>query len=147
METMMAHERLDGLLFQLLQLVGLRSEWPFDDVTLSLPECVTLLAIAERGELSQQDLATELRVDKSRASRIGSGLEDRGWIERVRDPANRRVYRIRLTAQGKRLARRVAAIMRERHGAVFDAMTEEERAALATGLAGLARALREHPFA
>jgi hypothetical protein len=29
---------------------------------------------------------------------------------------------------------------------VFDAMSEDERAALATGLAGLTRALREHPF-
>jgi len=143
----MAHDRLDGLLFQLVQLVGLRTEWPFDDVTLSLPECMTLLALAEHGELTQQAVADVLRVDKSRASRLGSGLEERGWIERVRDPANRRVYRIRLTAEGERVAGRVAAVMHERHAAVFDAMTGDERAALATGLAGLTRALREHPFA
>jgi DNA-binding MarR family transcriptional regulator len=142
----MAHERLDGLLFQLVQLVGLRTEWPFDDVTLSLPECMTLLALAEHGELAQQAVADVLRVDKSRASRLGSGLEDRGWIERVRDPANRRVYRIRLTAEGERVTGRVATVMHERHAAVFDAMSEDERAALATGLAGLTRALREHPF-
>jgi DNA-binding MarR family transcriptional regulator len=143
----MAHDRLDGLLFQLVQLVGLRTEWPFDDVTLSLPECMTLLALAEHGELTQQAVADVLRVDKSRASRLGSGLEERGWIERVRDPANRRVYRIRLTTEGERVAGRVAAAMHERHAAVFDAMSAAERAALATGLAGLTRALREHPFA
>src|SRR5213596_3701800 len=90
----MAHERLDGLMFQIVQLVGLRTEWPFDDVTLSLPEFVTLAALVERGELSQQDLADSLHVDKSRASRLGSSMEHNGWIERVRDPANRRVYRI-----------------------------------------------------
>lgn len=142
----MAHERLDGLLFQLMQLVGLRTEWPFDHVTLTLPECVTLLALAERGELAQQEVADVLRVDKSRASRLGASLENRGWIERVRDPANRRVYRIRLTGEGERTAERVAAVMHERHAAVFDAMSADERAALATGLAGLTRALREHPF-
>jgi DNA-binding MarR family transcriptional regulator len=143
----MARERIDVLLFQIVQLVGLRTEWPFGDVTLSLPEFVTMFELAERGELSQQDLADALRVDKSRASRLGSSLEERGWIERVRDPANRRVYRIRLTSEGERIAKRAAAIMHERHAAVFDAMTERERAALATGLAGLSRALRAHPFA
>jgi DNA-binding MarR family transcriptional regulator len=142
-----AHERLNGLLFQLLQVVGLRTEWPFDHVTLTLPECVTLLALAEHGSLAQQDLADTLRVDKSRASRLGASLEERGWIERVREQANKRVYRIRLTAEGKRLAKRVSAVMHERHAAVFDAMSDDEREALATGLAGLTRALREHPFA
>lgn len=138
---------LDGLLVQIVRLVGLRSEWPFGDLSLSLAECMLLTELAERGELSQQELAAALGVDKSRASRLGSVLEERGWIERVRDAANRRVYRIRLTPDGERVAEQVGAVMAQRHAAVFDAMTSEERAALAVGLAGLARALREHPFA
>ncbi|WP_291413927.1 MarR family winged helix-turn-helix transcriptional regulator [Actinophytocola sp.] len=140
------HGRLDGLLYQVVQLVGLRTEWPFGDVNLSLAECVMLFELADRGELAQQEIADALRVDKSRASRLGSVMEERGWIERVRDPANRRVYRIRLTPDGERVAERAAGIMHERHAAVFDALTDEERAALLTGLTGLTRVLREHPF-
>jgi hypothetical protein len=36
--------------------------------------------------------------------------------------------------------------MHERHAAVFDALTDEERAGLTVGLTGLTRALKAHPF-
>lgn len=86
----MFERSLEGLLFQVVRLVGTRSEWPFDDLTLSLSECMLLFALLDGGELSQQDLAASINVDKSRAIRLGSVLERRGWIDRVRDPTNRR---------------------------------------------------------
>ena len=59
--------------------------------------------------LSQQELAERLMLEKSTVSRMVADLERKGLIERERDPANRRVYRLRLTDEGRAFHVRVAA--------------------------------------
>jgi DNA-binding MarR family transcriptional regulator len=108
---------------------------------LSLSEVFALAELADAGTLSQQDLADRLGLEKSTVSRLAAGLERHGWLSRERDPDNRRFYRLRLTASGKQVAKRVGGHFRRYHAALFQALTPDEQAGLQLGMAGLIRAL------
>ncbi len=61
----------------------------------------------ERG-LSQRELADMLVVDRSNVTGLVDRMEKAGWVRRADDPADRRVYRVQLTAPGKKLWQKVA---------------------------------------
>lgn len=137
---------LDRLLVDVVRMVGLEQSVAVGGEAISLPETFVLRELLDARQLSQQDLAARLRVDKSRISRIASQLEARGWVVRERVPENRRLYRVRLTRQGTQAGRKLERTFRRQHAELFAAMTAKERAGLRTGLAGLLRAIRErHP--
>ena len=114
-------------------------------VQLSVSETFALGELAESGELSQQDLAARLGLEKSTVSRLAAGMEGRGWISRERDADNRRLYRLRLTAAGRDVADRVGAELQAHHSRILARLTDEERRALALGLGALVRALDAPP--
>ena len=78
-------------------------------VRASASEVFALAELTEAGPLSQQQLGERLGLEKSTTSRLAAGLERRGWLERVRDPANRRYYRLALTPAGAARQRGSAA--------------------------------------
>jgi DNA-binding MarR family transcriptional regulator len=106
---------------------------------MSLSEVFAIGELADADTLSQQDLADRLGLEKSTVSRLAGGLERRGWLSRERDPANRRYYRLRLTAEGQAVAKRVGDHYRSHHAAMFEALTPAEREGLELGLTGLIR--------
>ncbi|MET0789653.1 MAG: MarR family transcriptional regulator [Cellulomonas sp.] len=113
-------------------------------VRLSLSETFALGELAGAGALSQQELAARLGLEKSTVSRLAAGLEGRGWISRERDADDRRLYRLQLTAEGRDVAGRVGAELREHHGRLLARLTADERRALAVGLGALVRELDAH---
>jgi DNA-binding MarR family transcriptional regulator len=60
-------------------------------------------ALARLGPIPLNQLAAELFVDKSTASRIVALLEERGYLRRAMDPADRRALRLEMTAEGRAL--------------------------------------------
>lgn len=58
--------------------------------------------------LSQRELADALVVDRSNVTGLVDRMETAGWVRRADDPADRRVYRVKLTAAGRKLQERVA---------------------------------------
>ena len=106
-----------------------------------MSEIMAIGELADVESMSQQALGQMLGLEKSTVSRLVAGLQDRGWLERERDPANRRFYRLHLTADGRTVADRIGQDLRVQHEQLLGAMTPEEREALTVGLAGLARAL------
>ena len=140
-------DELRLLLRHLVQLGGLLEprQVPHDHggVRVSMSEVFALGELTEVEAMSQQDLAAHLGLEKSTVSRLAAAMEDRGWIARERDPANRRFYRLRLTDEGLDVAHRVGKHFREHHANLLARLTGAERQALTVGLAGLIRALRE----
>lgn len=67
---------------------------------------LNLLASAECGR-SQRELSELLVVDRSNVTGLIDRMEEAGWVTRQDDPADRRVYRIVLTKEGRRLWERV----------------------------------------
>lgn len=78
---------------------------------LTAPQFNVLNLLAGRAEgagFSQRELADTLVVDRSNVTGLVDRMETAGWVRRADDPADRRVYRVQLTAAGKKLWQKVA---------------------------------------
>ena len=141
-------DELRRVLQRLIRLGGLLEPHDHAGDHRSLSEVMALGELAEVDSLSQQELAQLLGLEKSTVSRLVAGLERRGWVERARDPGNRRFYQLRLTETGRDVADRIRHDLRDHHARLLAALTPEELQALTVGLSALARAagkVREPP--
>jgi DNA-binding MarR family transcriptional regulator len=109
--------------------------------SISLSEMFALLVLADMAPLSQQALAEQLHLEKSSVSRLIQHLEQRGWVTRVRDRADTRVFQLQLSAQGHETAAQLMKRLTERHERLLAALKPDEQEALAYGLSALIRAL------
>jgi DNA-binding MarR family transcriptional regulator len=64
---------------------------------------VVLAALAEQGEVTQQDLVRRVSSDPSTVRAMLVLLEGRGLVKRERHPGDRRARSVSLTARGRRL--------------------------------------------
>ena len=75
----------------------------------SLPVWLVLLSIKTREHTNQRELARSVGIEGATLTHHLNAMEERGLIERERDPANRRVQVVSLTAAGDELFVRLAA--------------------------------------
>jgi DNA-binding MarR family transcriptional regulator len=61
-----------------------------------------LLVIADQGPLSQQELGEAIDVDRTTIVAVVDWLESQDFVERKRNPADRRAYALEITAAGRR---------------------------------------------
>jgi MarR family transcriptional regulator, 2-MHQ and catechol-resistance regulon repressor len=74
---------------------------------ISVTQCYALEALVKRGPRTLNELAAELYLDKSTASRVVTTLERKGYVARQTHPRDRRSILIDLTASGRRLHARI----------------------------------------
>ena len=136
-------ELLETLLAKVVRLLAVHGDASGDPggTALSMAEGVLLVELLATGEVTQQQLADRLLLDKSRVSRLCSALERKHLLARQRDQRNRRNLHVRITASGTAAAARLRQTWQERHERMLAAMTPEERRALLLGLGALAREL------
>ena len=68
-----------------------------------------LSALAAEWEgISQRELGDLLVVDRSNVTGLVDRMERAGWVRRSDDPADRRVYRVKLTPAGRGLWEKIA---------------------------------------
>lgn len=104
-----------------------------------------LLAQLEREPegLSMGELSQRMMVTGGNVTGIVDQLEAEGLVLRSDHPGDRRAYRVRLTAAGRRQFRRMAAVHEAWIVELFDGWTAEQKAQVQTLLAGLKRHLAE----
>ncbi len=73
----------------------------------SVTQCYALAALVLRGPLTMNQLAAELYLDKSTASRVIDTLEDKGYVRRTAHPDDGRSLLLAATAAGRRLHGRI----------------------------------------
>jgi DNA-binding MarR family transcriptional regulator len=135
--------QLQELFSEFLQTLGLhRPDQVPTDFSLSLSEMFALLALSAEAPMSQQVLAEQLHLEKSTVSRLIKHLEQRGWVKRVRDLHDTRMFRLHLSDAGHEQASHLARSLAERHQRLLSALKPDEQEALAYGLSALVRALR-----
>lgn len=87
-----------------------------------------VLALLEHGAPpAQQHLGAVLGIDRTSTMTLLAGLESRGLVRRVRDPANRRAYVVTLTEAGEQLRSRAAAVLADCDDRFLDPLSAEER--------------------
>lgn len=127
-----------------LMRVAARSVMEVDHIVTS-PQLRILVRIATRGPQTSGDIATELGVHPSNATRTAEKLVRAGLIERQSNPDDRRYVRLTLTPEGERLVERVIQHRRDAIAAVLQAMPEDERVAAARAFDAFARAAGVEP--
>src|SRR5207248_8307194 len=98
-----------------------------------------LVALEEDTHETQGSIADALGYDRGQLVGLLDELEERGLVERRRDPNDRRRHLVRLTADGKRMLRRLRALSGEIEDDFFAPLNEEERATLYALLLRLAQ--------
>jgi DNA-binding MarR family transcriptional regulator len=137
-----ASDRQDGVAFLLAQL-GHHAAALFAEqmatIELGPPHAGILRAIAAEPGRSQQALSAQLGVLPSRIVVYVDELEERGYVERRRNPDDRRLHAIHLTAAGKKLMRKLSVLARQHELRLTAALDAEQRDTLRGLLATVAR--------
>ncbi|GAA1091526.1 MarR family winged helix-turn-helix transcriptional regulator [Streptomyces javensis] len=125
-----------GAAFLLAQLgahaAGLFAE-RLAELDLTPPQSGLLRLLADSPGRSQRELADDLGMPPSRFVAFADELEERGLIERRRNPADRRLYAVHLTDEGGKLLEGLRKVGAEHERLMTDGLSEQERNQL-TGL-------------
>jgi DNA-binding MarR family transcriptional regulator len=136
-------ERIHELVMDLVRAAGmLQPDQSVPGEPVSMSQAFAVHELDSDTPLSQQELAQRLRLEKSSASRMAAEMERKGLLVRERDPDNRRLYRLRLTDEGRALHRRMATAFHEQFVGWVAELTAAERDGLLTGLPALVRVIR-----
>ncbi|MEW6743829.1 MAG: MarR family transcriptional regulator [Planctomycetota bacterium] len=110
---------------------------------ISVTQCYALSALIRRGPLKLGELAAELYLDKSTASRVVDSLERKGYVRRASDRADGRALRLQVTVKGKGVHARIEADLVAGVRALVADLDPDVRQAAARLIARLARAATE----
>ncbi|NGZ76206.1 MarR family winged helix-turn-helix transcriptional regulator [Saccharibacillus alkalitolerans] len=83
--------------------------------------------LSDQEGLNQKELAERMHIKPATLTVMLSRLEQAGFVERFSDPADQRIWRVRLTPGGRDISRRVRAAVEELDAVTFDSFTPEER--------------------
>ena len=107
---------------------------------ITMPQVRVLFMLAESGDQSAGDIADTLGVAASTVTGITDRLVKQGLIERREDTADRRVVRLTLTADGRRLTTEVGEVSRTYLREVFALLSDEQLEVLVRSFENLADA-------
>ncbi len=108
----------------------------------SASEIHILLELENSGELAVSELADRLRQDKSTASRNVKALVKAGYVQKLADPKDKRVYRLSLTPAGLEKAASVNQLANSQVGEALELLDEEDCQQAVHGIELYARALQ-----
>jgi DNA-binding MarR family transcriptional regulator len=102
------------------------------------PACLQALGVIARGEAARvSDIADQLRIDLSVASRQVAVLEASGWVTRSADPADGRARTLAATEAGRAVLADTLARMADAYTGLLEGWSDEELGSLHAVLARL----------
>ncbi len=99
--------RLAEAVSELIRVVQFRDRDRACCYGLSPSQCYALKGVVDAERLTVNDLAAQLYLDKSTASRIANALIDKGLLAKSRDREDGRVFHLTATPGGRALHRRI----------------------------------------
>lgn len=108
---------------------------PFSDLTVH--EMHTIEAIGLSGRRNTSDVARRLKVTLGTVSVAVNNLVNKGYVERSRDPKDRRIYLLKLTKNGRILYRVHHKLHMDMVKHTIHGFDKEEVAVLKAGLRNL----------
>ena len=103
-----------GSIVSLVRLTKLVYKQATDDVLGMKLKAYATLSNLRDGDLPQSDLCIAMHMDANNCVLMLNHLEEHGWVERRRDPSDRRRHIVCLTETGREAARRIEAARRVR---------------------------------
>jgi MarR family 2-MHQ and catechol resistance regulon transcriptional repressor len=109
---------------------------------ISPTQCYALDALLRRGLVTLNDLAAELCLEKSTASRVVATLERKGYVARTTHPRDGRAVLLTATTAGRRLIERIRGDLIEEKKRLLAEFPEEVRESAAELIQRLTAASR-----
>ena len=134
---------LGPLFFRLMQSMMSEKQTIPELDALSMAQFRLLLAVHHRKEGSMKDFSEQLGIAQPSVTKLADGLFRRDFIERVPDPLDRRVVRLRTTETAQRLLRDGGAQREKAFAAVWGKLNGEEQTSVLQILERLCRAAEE----
>jgi MarR family transcriptional regulator, lower aerobic nicotinate degradation pathway regulator len=137
--TQLPDDLMESPVFLMVQLTrmarrraeGIRRGDP-DDNGVRLPHYAVLSILRQYGPASQREVADRLHFDASDVVGMIDMLEDKGYVSRLRDPSDRRRYKLTATPSGLVVLEEINRKARHGHGDFLSPLTPDERATLKT---------------
>jgi DNA-binding MarR family transcriptional regulator len=122
----------DGYIGYMLSDVARLIRTVFDrrvrDLGLTRGQWLVLTRVYRRPGVSQTELADMLEIDRASAGRMIDRMERGGWVERRADPSDRRINRLHLTAEARKVHADMWAIAEATVDDALSTLSAEERA-------------------
>jgi len=90
-----------------------------------------LKVVSERDGVRLSDLAEALHIAPRSATEVADGLQERGLIQRMPDPGDRRAVILRLTDEGRRVRGEIGAARAADSEDLFARLSADDRSTLA----------------
>jgi DNA-binding MarR family transcriptional regulator len=119
--------------------VKLRALEELEEAGYSMYQYGVLAILGEGARKTQATIADVLGVDRGQLVGVLDDLEERGLIERRRDPDDRRRHTVSLTSEGKRELVRLRGIVKRIEKAFFASLDDEAKNALHECLLSIAQ--------
>ena len=113
-------------------------------ISLDRVGCLVLKAVAAGGSVRITDLARELGVEVPTMSRHVANLTQSGYLQKTPDPADRRVWWVRLTEKAQETIGRLEATRRQMLSNLFSNWTRSDRDTLVDLLDRFCSDLTQH---
>lgn len=137
----LAARRLRETLRHLARHLNLGSQNEAGCCGLGLTHCHALVEVGRRGNMSVNELAEELFLDKSTISRTVNGLVEQELLLREPDSQDRRYVNLRLSGRGDMVLDQVESTMEQYYLQVLQAIPQEKREQILESLELLLKAL------
>ena len=128
------------------ELVRHRAGWdagPWLELEMSMPQLKALVLISGEEEIRMRELSRRLGRSFSNATVLVDRLVDRGLVERLDEPQDRRVVLVRVTEDGRRLIEQLAGSWRMLSAPLLESLVPEDLATVHEALRVLLRAAQE----
>ncbi len=107
------------------------------------PEWRVLAGLGAYGHMTATELGRNATMHKTKVSRAVRALEERRWLKRRDDVADRRIEHLELTREGRRAYERIAGEALAYEQKLIELLGEEGLKALEMGLAAVERRMSE----
>lgn len=145
--TMGQTEEIRDILRLQDELVHHRTVWnaePWLELNMSTPQFKALLLISEEEGVRMRELARRLGGSFSNATVLVDRLVDRGLVERLADPQDRRVVLVRATEDGRQLIEQLVTCWRTLSASLLEALDPQDLSTIHEALRVLLKASRQN---
>lgn len=122
---------LTGKVSQLLELDFIEKLKPYH---INAKQYGILIQVNEKPNLSQKEIATNLKIDRTTMVDFIDHLESLHYLIRVKNPSDRRSYCIQITEKGQAVLEDCWGLLKQSEMNILSPLTEEEQLVLKTCL-------------
>lgn len=97
------------------------------DMKVTAGQVPFIIQLLKKEDISQEDLATELHIDRGTVAKALRKLEIEGIVKRTVNDDNRRKYKISLTNSGEKIAKKIKEIDSCWENFVYNKISNDEK--------------------